>query len=307
MGTGSGNPLWRFALFLLRGLSILLRPGPVLFIVILVSSFIFLNLLSGEARSFPRFTVHAEAVHCISRPAWMALSERLTSEVVGEIQKVMLSRFPATSIFGDDVEEALSADPISFSPWIESLEVFRKIYPSRYRLELKLRRPVATFVYRNRSFFIDSSGVVITPVDRLDRGQIKVDVPQITDYGRAGAIVLGRPTVNRRLIEGAAVARELSALESVDLPPSFHIVEINVGGYEEGKKARADDVVLYSPENIPILWGRSSMHPEYQGIDPTPRQKAANLKKVFTRRPGLEGVSEINLTQDKVYIRLEGD
>lgn len=290
---------------LVKSLFPLLFKGPVLFALLLFLAVLLLGWLTEQARRFPRFKVYPKATRCLGRPAWLASSERLTSEVVSEIQGEILARWPVITIFDQDLEEALLENPSSFSPWIESVESFERIYPSRYGIALKLRKPVATFVDGNRSYFIDGKGVVITPVDHLDRGLIRASVPRITEFKKAGEIIPGYPVRNRRLIEGAQVAQEIGVFDDVGIPPSLRIVEINVFNYSEGKKGEAHDVVLYTVENVSILWGRSSRHKAFEGIDPSPRQKALKLKKALDKFPGLKGLTEVNLTQDKVYVTPE--
>ena len=293
------------AAWLVQVLFPLLLKGPVLFSLVVGAYFIMLDRFAAAARRDPRFVVEGEAVRCLSRPAWLAPSERLTSAVVGEIAAAIRARHPAMYIFDDGLEREIRTDPASFSPWIEKVESFERVYPSRLRVLFKLRRPVALFRYRQEAWFIDGKGVVVAPLSDLDQGRIAVGVPEITRFGRAGAVVCGRVASNPALVEGAAVAREIAVLDALDLPPELRITEIDVSRYEEGKPFRPDAVVLYTRGDVPILWGRSARHLEFRGIDPSPEKKALNLKRVLLKRPGLRGVLEVNLTQDRPYIRLE--
>jgi hypothetical protein len=296
---------------LFSGLLPRLFKGPMLFLLLLLAAVVILGWLSEQARRFPRFRVYGEAVRCLGRPAWLAASERLTSEVVSDIQDEILRRWSALTVFDDDLDRALRERPAAFSPWIESIEAFERIYPSRFRIEVKLRKPVATFEESSRSYFIDANGVVVAPVAYLDQGLVKVSVPRITEFDKAGELIAGRPVWNRRLIEGAAVAAEIAVFDEVGIPPSqLEIDEINVANYQEGRTAArydpghdpARDVILFGNGGVPILWGRSARHKQFEGIDPSPRQKALNLKKVLERFPGLAGLKEVNLTQEKAYV-----
>ena len=295
------------AAWLLRVTVPLLLKGPVLFLLVVAAYFLMLDRFAAAARRDPRFVVRGEAVRCLSRPAWLAPSERLTSAVVGEIAGAVYARHPALYIFDDSLEREMRADPASFSPWIEGVESFERVYPSRFRVRLRLRRPVALFRYRRRAWFIDGKGVVVAPLSDLDQGRIAVGVPEITRFGSARPVICGRRAANPGLVEGAAVAREIAVLRALDLPPEAQVTEIDVSRYEEGKPFRPDAVVLYTRGGVPILWGRSARHLEFRGIDPSPGKKAMNLKRVLEKRPGLRGVLEVNLTQERPYVRLEDE
>ncbi|MBU0754354.1 MAG: hypothetical protein KJ645_04395 [Planctomycetes bacterium] len=259
---------------------------------LVLAGMLLIEWITECGRSLKCFTVHSENVRCLSRPKWLAASNRITSEVVGGVQ-ANLSRFPKGQIFDSDLEQALINHPSSFSPWIAGVESFERIYPSRYRVRLKLRRPVAIFSEDNRSFFIDESGVVITSVDHLDRGKITSSLPLITGYGHAAPIRDGCLTRNRSLLEGAAVAKEIEALSGFDLTAELRISEIDVSQFGTG---RPEGVTLFTGENVRILWGRSARNREFRGIDPSPEEKTSKLLEVLEKHPHFEGVRQVTLT-----------
>ena len=78
-------------LAIFSGLLPRLFKGPMLFLLLLLAAVVILGWLSEQARRFPRFRVYGEAVRCLGRPAWLAASERLTSEVVSDISRCILS------------------------------------------------------------------------------------------------------------------------------------------------------------------------------------------------------------------------
>ena len=263
-----------------------------LLVLIVVAGLLMVEWVAGQAEGFTRFTVHPQSLRCLSRPAWLASSDRITTEIMGSIQEE-LSRQAPEAIFSDAVESAFKADSQAFSPWIERVETFQRIYPSRYRVQLKLRRPAAVFLSNSRSFFIDATGVVIASVDQLDQGRIKAALPLITGFGDADPVVEGSHTRNRRLLEGAAVAREIEIFRSFESLKSVRIVEIDVSRFGNNKP---DGVTLYTDGNVKILWGRSSRNARFKGIDPSPGQKAEILNKVVERNPELRGVESVPVT-----------
>lgn len=277
----------QFSRFMTRGAA---------FGLLLLLGLLLVEWVTHRARDMDFFRVHTKTVRCLGRPEWLAASNRITTEVVGGIQ-TNLSRFPSNQIFDETLEKALMNHPDAFSPWIESVQGFERIYPSRYRVRLKLRRPVAVFSESNRSFFIDGSGVVITSVDHLDQGRISSDLPLITGFGTAHPVREGLSTRNRALIEGAAVAREIEIFKEIDKVSDLRISEIDVARFGEG---RPDGVTLYTGDNVRIQWGRSAQNIRFQGIDPTPMEKAIKLRTVLEDRPGLKGVQEVKLTFKKV-------
>lgn len=278
-----------------------LRGILILGIIVLVAG-LAIEWIAQQAKDSSHFTVHPKALQCISRPSWLASSEHLTAQIVGDVQRV-LDRCPPASIFDERIERLFREDPSLFGPWIRSVEVFERLFPSQYRVKLKLRRPVAIFVHEDRSYLIDGLGVVITSLDRLDRGEIRAALPVITGFRQAGVVREGQVPLNRRLLEGAAVAREIEVFHAMDLSSRFRVVEIDVSGHGRGK---AEDVILLTDRNLHILWGRSLQNnPRFKGIDPSPQKKAANLQRVLKERPGLEGVAGVNLAFDEPYLILK--
>jgi cell division septal protein FtsQ len=274
----------------------------VLLIVALVAGgFMTMEWVTQLAQGFPAFTVYPEAMRCTSRPAWLAASERLTSSLLGEIHQVFAA-YPPNSIFHDQLEASFKKDPSSFSPWIESIERFERLFTSRYRISVKLRRPVAVFAHENRSYFIDGRGVVITSVDRVENNTFCFALPRVRGFGQTGFVKDGRAALNRRLVEGAAVGRELEALDRLGIGGILRIREIDVSRYGEGKP---EDVTLITEDDVRILWGRSARNSRFRGIDPSPQQKAEKLAALLEKVPGLEGVSEVNVTFDKIFYRLD--
>jgi hypothetical protein len=275
--------------------------GIIVSVLFVLAGLVIIEWIARETKSSPYFTVYPQAVRCLSRPAWLASSDRLTAEVVEEIQD-RLEAFPPDSIFSSDLEEALSQDPTLFSPWIASVQGFERRFPSQYQVALKLRRPVAVFQHRNRSFFIDGDGVVIAAVDYLDRGKISTTIPFISGFGQVAGLEEGRTALNDKLVEGAVVAQEIEVFHDLDISSSIRVREIDVSNFGQGKP---EDVVLITDKNVRLLWGRSSLNKKFEGIDPGPLEKANHLKEILEIRPGLRGVHEVTLTFDKIYFKLK--
>jgi hypothetical protein len=287
-----GNPLASAAATLIRRVVPRMFTRSFLLVLIVVLGLLTIEWVAGQAGENPRFTVHPDSLKCLSRPQWLATSDRITSEIMGSIQEE-ISRFPPEAIFSDTIEEAFKTRLNDFSPWIESVRTFQRIYPSRYRVELKLRKPVALFLDRSRSYFIDAAGVVIASVDQLDRGKVKAALPLVTGFGDLGHVVEGQHTRNRRLIEGAAVAKEIEVFQALEPLQAIRVVEIDVSAFGSNKP---DGVTLYTAQNVRILWGRSARNTRFRGIDPSPLEKARSLEQVVRRNPGLRGVDTVTVT-----------
>jgi hypothetical protein len=288
----AGSPAGRiFTRFLVRGF---------LVTALVAGGFMTLEWVTRLAQGFPAFTVYPEALRCISRPAWLAASERLTSMLLGDIHRVFAA-YPPDSIFSARLEQAFTQNPSAFSPWIESIETFERVFPSRFRITVKLRRPVAVFAHEGRSYFIDGRGVVITSTDTVDRDAFGFALPVVRGFGDAGYVRDGRAALNKSLVEGAAVGRELEVLDLLGISEFLRIREIDVSRYGEGKP---EDVTLVTEDDVRILWGRSARNPRFRGIDPTPRQKGEKLAALLEKVPGLDGVAEVNVTFDKIFYRL---
>lgn len=287
-----GNPLAFLTGTLVRQVIPRLFTRSFLLVLIVVLGLLMVEWVSGQAGDYRRFTVYPDSLKCLSRPQWLASSDRITSEIMGSIQEE-LSLFPPEAIFSETMEEAFKTRLRDFSPWIESVKTFQRIYPSRYRVELKLRKPVAIFLDRSRSYFIDASGVVIASVDQLDRGRVKAALPMVTGFGDLGPVVEGSHTRNRSLIEGAAVAKEIDVFQTLGALKTLRVVEIEVSAFGSN---RPDGVTLYTSDNVRILWGRSARNASFRGIDPSPMEKARSLERVMDGNPGLRGIDTVTVT-----------
>jgi len=279
---------------LLNSLFLLMLKGPVVFFVLILLGIVFVSSVSDHAKDNPRFTVHNDVMRCISRPAWLADSDRLTSKIIRDIQ-TGLDRLPSDSIFSQLLEEELVERASSLSPWIESIECFKRAYPSQYKIQLKLRRPVAVFRSCNRSYYIDGQGVVIAGADYLDREEVTTQAPLITGFDPRIPVRVGQAALSKRLIEGAAVAKEIEIFSAMGVSEHITITEIDVSNYGSGLP---DDTVLITDNDVKLLWGRSARNSRFKGIDLTPRTKTLNLKKVLIEKPALVGVKEVKLNFD---------
>ncbi|MFH1998584.1 MAG: hypothetical protein ABIK28_02835 [Planctomycetota bacterium] len=263
-----------------------------LFVCILIAGFLVIEWMANRAEGFANFTVFTRDVRCMSRPSWLASSDKLTTEIIASIQD-QLARFPTDNIFSHDLEHTLQTNAVSFSPWIESVSSFQRIFPSRFRLELKLRHPVGLFYWQNHSYFIDRLGVVISMVDHLDRGEVTTALPVITGFGEISHLQEGYPTSNRFLLEGAAVASEIRGFENIEELSHIRILEIDVSRFGNG---RPDGVTLFTAGNVRILWGRSARNTRFRGIDPSPTEKTMYLKETVLKNPGFRGIDQITVT-----------
>lgn len=274
----------------------------LILLLFLTASWMIVRWIMDEARMLPVFTVDPATVRCSARPEWLDMSSDTAAEIMYEIES-SLSRLKPETIFDDTFLHLLRKEVCKGCPWVEDITAVERDFPSQVRIRLELRRPAAVFFRRDRAYFVDDRGVVITSfVPSRASGSQGVDgglslgLAVIRGIDLTAAPRAGQVFPDRALVEGAAVAAEVSRLEHLLGDDSVRIRTIDVSGYGRGL---SDDTVLITSSGARLLWGRSESHAEFRGIDPSVEKKAENLKRVLKERPGLDGVAEVKLTFDK--------
>ncbi len=278
--------------------------GLVSLFLFLLIAWLMVSWILNRARTIPTYRVDPSVVRCTGRPDWLGMSTGPGRDVMADIKRTV-DGLPNESIFNDAFIRLLRHKIEQGSTWVDEVVAVERVFPAQVKIRLRLRQPAAVFYRRNNGYYVDARGVVID-VFRAGRttGIDHVGLAQIQGMSLIAPPRLGSVYPDEALTEGAAVAAEVLQMVR-NLPKgALDVTLIDVSGY--GRK-QSDDVVLITKRGVRILWGRSSRHGEYRGIDPTPEEKTRNLAKILKIEPGLEGVAEVTLTFQQPTYTLRAD
>ncbi len=280
----------------------------------LVLSWFVIDWMVGKAMALKTYRIDPTCVRCTERPRWLDMSSPAAGDVLAGIRKA-LERVGSRSIFDEELIPLTEKAILDECPWVESVVATERAYPSQLKIKVRLRKPAAFFYRRGRKYGVDSDGVVITsrPVsgsgaEAQQKKRVNQNLPVIRGFDLTPSPRMGEVFPAGALIEGAAVADEIHLFDTVfgieqgDGGSLITIGTIDVSGYGRGQP---DDVILLTDQGVRLLWGRSARHFRYDGIDPTPEEKANQLRKVCEIHPGLVGLSEVTLTFDSPSYRLK--
>jgi len=274
-----------------------------LFLFLLIA-WLMVNWILNQARTIPTYRVDPNVVRCTGRPDWLDMSSGPGRDVMADIKRTV-DGLPNESIFNDAFVRLLRHRIEQGSTWVDDVVAVERVFPAQVKVRLRLRQPTAFFCRRNSGYYIDARGVVID-VFRTDAagGGGRQDLAEIQGMNRVAAPRLGAAYPDEALKEGAAVAAEVVDMVRSLGKRAIEVAVIDVSGYG---RQQPDDVVLITRTGARILWGRSSRHSEYRGIDPTPEEKTRNLEKILKLEPRLKGVAEVKLTFKKPSYTLHPD
>lgn len=270
-------------------------------LIFLLASWLIVNAIVGSASTMDEFSVDPEYYRCTGRPSWLDPSSEMGIELSQRIREV-LNRIPCQSIFDEGLLERLRMAIVRSCPMVADVRAADKVFPSQVRLELVLRRPKAVFLRNGRHWFIDCRGVVLFSHPVGDQAENRfTGLPFIVGADLTTTPLAGCVYPDRAMAEGAAVAEEIGVIRSIGKSPNIMVTAINVSGYGRNQ---ADDAVLETRGGTRLLWGRSASGSRFSGNDPTPEQKARNLRKIIEIRPGLAGVTQVTLSfHSPSYVR----
>lgn len=267
--------------------------GFVSLFLFLLIAWLMVTWILNQARTIPTYRVDPNVVRCTGRPDWLDMSSGPGRDVLADIKRTV-DGLPNESIFNDAFVRLLRHRIEQGSTWVDDVIAVERVFPAQVRVRLRLRQPLAVFYRRNSGYYVDARGVVID-VFRVDAAEAmsRPGLAEIKGMSLIAAPQLGAVYPDEALREGAAVAAEVVEMVRILGKRAIEVTAIDVSGY--GRK-QPDDVVLLTGKGVRILWGRSSRHGEYRGIDPTPEEKTRNLDKILKLEPGLKGVAEVKLT-----------
>ena len=192
--------------------------------------------LRGLSRD-PRFDAYPDRVQA-EGPAWGG--SELLQPVVDR-----LDALGRVNLFDPRFDERVRGALLEL-PCVASVTEIRKLWPSRYSVDVTLRRPAAVVVHGARRVPVTADGVALPagPYARASRGLMEIRGvpgarPAVGQIWRSNELAAGLATV-------AQLAPHLDALAPLELA----CVDVS-----EAEVARSG-VYLYGGEGISVRWGR---------------------------------------------------
>lgn len=233
----------------------------------------------------PRTQVDLSSLQVAQRPGWA--SEGLDFEPLRAPQGRM-------SLLDPKLVDVV-ADYYRQNPWIESVAAVDKFYPNRVQVRVCLRRPVAAIPVEGGLALVDDSGVRLPglyPRVPETLGALPTIVG-ISGEAPPPGVVWSDPGVN----EALTVAR---ALRAWTVDRACPIAVIDVRNLHGGVDARQTEIVLWTPDQRAIHWGRASDTMMYGELPVA--EKMANLRRVLAVHPRLAGLKSVKLHFREPYI-----
>ncbi len=124
------------------------------------------------------------------------------------------------------------AKRLELNPWIENVDI-RKIFPDRVVIQIEERRPVA-IVHLEKFYYIDSNGVIFSPVNEMDKFNLPILTGVRVDSLENGKILTEDLAIKAieflRVIERKKIApiEEISEIH-IDKHFGIHCISLNEG------------------------------------------------------------------------------
>lgn len=256
--------------------------------------------LAGErvadaARKDPRFLVDPTLLVQQTLPHWMP------NEVVSNVREHLRQVRPR-SIFASNFEDDLRTELRAASWWIEDVRRVERLFPNRVRVDMMMRKPVATIDHDDACVLVDAEGRVLYSEPRARQTAFGF-TPRLQIRGASTdkSLELGAIAGDPQVIAGARVAAEVLGVCSSErrILPRVQVLAVDVAHPLTGFGAIPGVVHLVTDRNVLIRWGRARSDPSGSTEQPVERKLKA-LERVESRFPGLSGL-------DEVRVDLEGD
>lgn len=250
--------------------------------------------VADAARKDPRYLVDPTLLVQQQLPFWMP------NEVVANVREHLRNVRPR-SIFAEDFEDDLRADLRAASWWIEDVHRVERLFPNRVRVDMVMRKPVATIDRLETCFFVDAEGRVLYSEPRSKPTAFVSFAPRLQIRGaeEAETLQLGAIALDPQIIAGARVAAEVLEVCSSDrrILPRVQLLAIDVAHPTTGLGAIPGVVHLVTDRDVLIRWGRARTDPSGSTEQPVERKVKA-LERVEARFPGLSGLDEVRVDLD---------
>lgn len=179
----------------------------VLFQILLILSFLFfLHEVYMSTIEDPYFSVKEIEVKGY---------ERLSPDTIISMAKI--ENLP--NIFTLNLNDI--AKRLELNPWIENIDI-RKIFPDKILIQIEERKPMA-IVHLEKFYYIDSNGVIFSPVSEMDKFNLPILTGIRGDFSENGKIVAEDLAI--KAIEF------LKILEKTKTSPIDEISEIHMDRY----------------------------------------------------------------------------
>jgi len=184
------------------------------------------------------------------------------------------------------------ASAFQHNPWVDEVLSVRKVYPRRIFVELKLRRPVAGVLVREKYYLVDAAGHRLTPpIDRWPRGPDSLPVLIVSTNLMPE---LGELWNNRGVKAGASVARTLLENRS---KLQTHFAAIDATNIDGRRNALTSDILLITDKGTVVKWGRSPLLVNSPG-ELTPAEKIIKMILFEEKRGPLSNFRYVDIRFD---------
>lgn len=249
--------------------------------------------VADAARKDPRYLVDPTLLVQQTLPHWMP------NEVVANVRE-HLRKVRPRSIFAEDFEDGLRADLRAASWWIEDVQRVERLFPNRVRVDMVMRKPVATVDRAEDCVLVDADGRVLFSESRA-RPTAFGFTPRLQLRGASAdkSLELGEIAADPQVIAGARVAAEVLSVCSSErrILPRVQILAVDVAHPTTGLGAIPGVVHLVTDRDVLIRWGRARSDPSGSTEQPIERKVKA-LERVEARFPGLSGLDEVRVDLD---------
>ncbi|MBI3269962.1 MAG: hypothetical protein HYZ53_13130 [Planctomycetes bacterium] len=259
--------------------------GGVAWLLLLVHRKVYDHLLHEE-----RYQVDARSLAVLSRPQWAGKGLDFS---VGELPFA-----GKVSIFQADLTERV-AEFYKRNPWVARVVRIRKELPNRLRIQLEIRRPVASVEQKGNYYLVDRESVRL-PGKYSRTPDVRFYIPVVVGVVSAPADP-GQPWHDPAVEAGVAVAQSVI---DYDLSKDVGLIAIDVENVEGRKNARDSEIVIWAEDVlknlVPIQWGRSPVTEKFGEVPVDLKMK--NLRLVLMACPKLHGIQTVKIQFQRPYV-----
>jgi hypothetical protein len=240
-----------------------------------------------------------------------AISPNLPIELVGDIPNWVSDEIKNRVIAAATAEipeaesntaAGIQKNIIGLVPWITDV----KVQATHNGIEIsgRFRKPIATVTAYKVKYYLDTDLVVLDYVPLANLSVVTVDGLRFIERPVVGSIWQGDD-----LAAALAVLSRLERMDSAVCPdkPLLRLIDtIDVSNFNGRENKREPHIVLYTKENIEIIWG-AEIGTWQRHLESPDDDKLAKLYTFYQQNPTLSGVKYINLRDPRQTIFLPID
>ncbi len=221
---------------------------------------------------------------------------------IEEQLRASLAELAPTPLRDDREVNELVASLQRSSGWIGSIDRVEKRYPNRLEIEVALREPVVLLRSAGGLVLVDAEGFVVAPADEGAAFLAMHELPLLHGVEAPRDAEPGLRIRDERIDEGLRVACELAPHQESLAARDLGVAVINLLPQERLGGRAITEVELYTRSGLAIEWGRSSTHPRFGALEPTPDVKVRGLLRVAAFHPELAGIRRIRAQFDPAFV-----